>query len=375
MRALLPLIALAGIIALPATLAQTPEEKPSAVDASTKQRSIEPRETAIVRLRTVDVRGMAKSLSEVFSMEPTPACGPFKVIADGETNTLVMTGSADALARARTIVKELDRAEAKPRQTETIRLKNARAKDIEHLLRQVASQQLPSESQPGITVDDRTATLVITAEPAALVTLKAMVATFDVADARSSGTDTGHTQARVTVYEVDVPTQRSIEVSSVALASKATDDKAFLEHLAQLGSAKHLFSLDQGIDLDAGQETRMGSSIPIPSGMVSQGGAKTTTVQYQDVGCGVEFARHKSRDGSGQSDIRINVEISTHDDSSINLTPDNKAAMLHRIKQSFGGSIQDGRPIILVSLESSPVKQTATAYITRIEFSNMAAGG
>lgn len=375
MRALLPLFALAGIIALPATLAQTPAEKPTAADASTKQRSIEPRETAIVRLKAADVRVLAKSLSEILSMEPTPSCGSFKVIADPETNTLVMTGSADALAKARNITKELDRAEVKPRQTETIRLKNARAKDLADLLRQVASQQLPSESQPGITMDDRTATLVITAEPAALATLKAMVATFDIADARSSRTESGHTQARVSVYEVDVPSQRTIEVSSVALASKATDDKAFLEHLAQFGTAKHIFSLDQGIDLDAGQETRMGSSIPITSGSVSQGGARTSTVQYQDVGCGVEFARHKSRDGSGQSDIRINVEISTHGDSSINLTPDDKAPVLHRIKQSFGGSIQDGRPIILVSLESSAVKETATAYITRIELTNMAAGG
>lgn len=375
MRALLPLLALAGIIALPATLAQTPVDKPAVVDAPTKPRVVESRETAIVRLKIADVRGMAKSLSEVFSMEPPTPCGPFKVIADAETNTLVMTGSADALAKARTIIKELDHAEVKQRQTETIRLKNARAKDMADLLRQIASQQLPTESQPGITVDDRTATLVVTAEPAALATLKAMIATFDVADARPQSNDSGHTQARVTVFEVDVPLQRTIEVSSAALAGKASNDSGFLEHLAKLGTTKHLYTLDQGIDLDSGQEIRLGASVPIPTSSATKGGTSTTTVQYQDIGCGVEFARHKARDGSGQGDLRINVEISTHSDSSVNISPESKAPLLHRIRQSFGGGYLEGQPIILVSLESSPAKETATAYITRIELTKSAARG
>lgn len=375
MRALLPLFALAGIIALPATLAQTPAEKPTAADASTKQRSIEPRETAIVRLKAADVRVLAKSLSEILSMEPTPSCGSFKVIADPETNTLVMTGSADALAKARNIIKELDRAEAKPRQTETIRLKNARAKDMADLLRQIASQQLPSESQPGITMDDRTATLVITAEPAALATLKAMAATFDVADVRPQYSDATPTQARVTVYQIDVPLNQSGSLSSTALTTNTHDEASFMKELSKYGRTQHLHTLDQSIDLAARPTLAIDSMIPIADSTIAKDGAATPQIGYHSVGCKVEFEALRLSPTPASSVAAIRVEISALRDSGIELSPTTRAPITQKIKQTFNGPWTSGTPIVLVSLESSPAKETATAYITRIELTKPAVRG
>ncbi|MEK6644769.1 MAG: secretin N-terminal domain-containing protein [Planctomycetota bacterium] len=377
MRALFPLIALVGVIALPATLAQEQTTKESVAPIVHRQPN-EPRQSAIVRLTHAEAYRMSKAFAEVFSMEPTPSCGPFKIIADTETNSLVMTGSAEAIAKARTMLKELDQAPVASRQTEIIRLKHARAKDLADILMRVSSHGNPGpgEVHSGITVDERTASLILTGDPAPLVALKVLIETLDIPMASNDVDASNSTRARITVYQVDVSQDQAASLSASSLTAFAKDDPTLKAGLTKIGQTNHLYTLDQAIDLDSNPTLQINSTIPVPSGSTKQAdGTEAPQVSYQSVGCIANFGGASQFRGSKPSEVRLSLEIAAIRNSIVNPAADHNAPIIHKLQQSFNGPRTFNQPIILVSLESSPARETSTAYVTRIEFTKPAARG
>ncbi len=377
MRALFPLLAIVGVIALPATLAQEQTTRETAA-TSVQRQLIEPRQSAIVRLTHAEAHRISKALAEVFAMEPTPACGHFKIIPDDETNSLVMTGSADAITKARTMLKELDQPPIATRQAETIRLKHARAKDLAYILQQVSSIGNPSraEMRPGITVDERTASVILTGDPVSFVALKALIEMLDICDVAGAPIESNSTQARITVYEVDVPRDRAAQMSSVELSKQAGDEHSLQTSLTKFGTTRHMFTLDQSVDLASKPSLQIGSHIPIPSASATQqDGSSVTTVQYHDLGCTVELGGTNAGSSGQRQEAHIHIEIATMNDSDITVAANTKAPIMHKIKQTFSGTYEADQPFVLVSLESSPARESSTAYVTRIEFSKPAARG
>ena len=112
---------------------------------------------------------------------------------------------------------------------------------------------------------------------------------------------------------------------------------------------------------------KTGSSIPfVRNTTVTERGQVNATVEYEKVGCIVEL--EGSWDASPRGFARIEIELSTLTDSTVNIGNDVKAPIFHQVEQQFEGPIKSGEPIVLLTIDGSGEKENATAYVTRLQF-------
>jgi general secretion pathway protein D len=114
-----------------------------------------------------------------------------KVVADTETNSLVISGMADARARTRQLISQLDREQDSHGNTRVFYLKYANATKIVPVLTGVGEQvkeksgapkgrAAPTDNELNITADEATNSLVITAQPNVMNSLEKVIDKLDI---------------------------------------------------------------------------------------------------------------------------------------------------------------------------------------------------
>jgi len=148
----------------------------------------------IVPLRYASAKALSEMLNNLNNEEQKGQNAPqlaTKVVADDQTNSLIISGPEDARARTRSLVGQLDREQNNEGNTRVFYLKYANASKVVPVLTGIGEQlkdkagaakgKTPSASSDlNITADEATNSLVITAQPNVMNSLEKVIDKLDI---------------------------------------------------------------------------------------------------------------------------------------------------------------------------------------------------
>ncbi|WP_395302615.1 type II secretion system secretin GspD [Enterobacter mori] len=149
----------------------------------------------IVPLRYASAKELSDMLNNLNNEEQKGQNAPqlaTKVVADDETNSLVISGTEDARARTRSLIGQLDREQNNEGNTRVFYLKYANASKVVPVLTGIGEQlkdkagtpksksASTSSSELNITADESTNSLVITAQPNVMNSLEKVIDKLDI---------------------------------------------------------------------------------------------------------------------------------------------------------------------------------------------------
>ncbi|MEQ7111418.1 secretin N-terminal domain-containing protein, partial [Enterobacter cloacae] len=148
----------------------------------------------IVPLRYASAKELSDMLNNLNNEEQKGQNAPqlaTKVVADDETNSLVISGTEDARARTRSLIGQLDREQNNEGNTRVFYLKYANASKVVPVLTGIGEQLKDKagtaksktatiNSELNITADESTNSLVITAQPNVMNSLEKVIDKLDI---------------------------------------------------------------------------------------------------------------------------------------------------------------------------------------------------
>ena len=148
----------------------------------------------IIPLRFASAKELSEMLNNLNNEEQKGQNAPqlaTKVVADDETNSLVISGAEDARARTRSLIHQLDREQNNEGNTRVFYLKYASATKVVPVLTGIGEQlkDKPSAAKAksasastdlNITADESTNSLVITAQPNVMNSLEKVIDKLDI---------------------------------------------------------------------------------------------------------------------------------------------------------------------------------------------------
>lgn len=148
----------------------------------------------IVSLRYASAKALAEELNNLNNEEQKGQNAPqlaTKVVADEETNSLVISGTEEARTRTHQLISRLDREQDNQGNTRVFYLKYASASKIVPVLTGIGEQMkdksgapkgksTPSANDLSITADESTNSLVITAQPNVMNSLEKVIDKLDI---------------------------------------------------------------------------------------------------------------------------------------------------------------------------------------------------
>lgn len=149
----------------------------------------------IVPLRYASAKELSDMLNNLNNEEQKGQNAPqlaTKVVADDETNSLVISGTEDARARTRSLIGQLDREQNNEGNTRVFYLKYANASKVVPVLTGIGEQLKDKAGTPksktastsstdlNITADESTNSLVITAQPNVMNSLEKVIDKLDI---------------------------------------------------------------------------------------------------------------------------------------------------------------------------------------------------
>jgi hypothetical protein len=179
------------------------------------------------------------------------------------------------------------------------------------------------------------------------------------------------------VYQVAVPADRVAALDGRALEGKSTV-KDFEKALAEFGSAKLLYKVDQSVNL-AGDRITIGSRLPfITSSMISSSGQPINTIQYQQVGANFHLTPVAADGGaattvSNAPVVSLSAEIAAINEGTVEIAKGVKAIEISNVTLMQSGPVRYGRPMVAVNLRNTAggSQPTAMAYVLRYVFSEV----
>ncbi len=237
----------------------------------------------------------------------------------------------------------------------TAPLKNLNAVEAARTLREafgVATSQ-PTSERGVITADRDTNTLVISGPESFCQAVREMAAELDKASKGNVSV-----AVDVTLYQIQLPTEKLATLSIADLQSAATDPAGFYKYLATLGECNVNGRMHQRVNLVRGSELSSGASIPFLTGsQKTNSGQINRTIEYRDVGNKVRISGTPSA-ASGGGDVSMKIESSALPKSDIEFGDSIAAPAFQKFVQVYEGPYESGRPIVTIS--SNSVNSSAT---------------
>ncbi|MFQ5423881.1 MAG: hypothetical protein ACE5F9_07860, partial [Phycisphaerae bacterium] len=179
-------------------------------------------------------------------------------------------------------------------------------------------------------------------------------------------------RVQIVIYKVALPRDRITALDVDDMTAEAKTSATLQKALDELGDTTVLYRIDQVVKLSANPSFTIGSSTPFVRGtQTSKRGAKTARISYQDVGCSIDLGGVWRRNEPDSGEARMDLELSSMDDSTVDLGNDRTAKVFRNVKQRFEGLVRTGRPVVLLSLDAGTPQDTATAYVTRFELTRL----
>ncbi len=366
----------------------------------------------IVDLKEAWVEDMVALLEELAPDQiGRSAKGPNKltIVANERTNSLVLKGERETVARVRNLIAKLDVPANRSGSIKVIRLAHADAKAMAEILNNVVSDDGPSDKstqkvKTSIQADEALNALVIRADPTTMLDLREIIANLDVrrrqvlieaaivevstdfsqqlgaelfvGDASSGNRPIGLTAPSGTLAQILQNLAAGSPNTSVALGdtpllaggriSDSGTSFAFIIRALAANSDVNLLSTPSITTMD-NEEAKIvvGQSVPFRTGSTVTGsdGATNpfTTIQREDVGITLQVTPHINEGNLVR--LKIFQEVSEVDPASLNVIGTDAAADLITNKRTIETTVlvDDGEVIILGGLtrdkETSSVTQ------------------
>ncbi len=359
-------------------------------------------DVAIVELQEAWVDDMVTLLKELAPDQiGKSAKGPNKltIVANERTNSLVLKGEKETVARARLLIEKLDVPANRSGSIQIVRLDHADAKAMAEILNNIVSDN-SSKDKPGknvdisIQADEALNALVIRADPSTMLDLREIIASLDVrrlqvlieaaivevstdftrklgtelfiGDASSSTTPIGLTAPSGTLAQLlqnlalGTPSTTPVSLGDSPLIaggkiSNSGTSFAFIVRALASNGDVNLLSTPSITTMD-NEEAKIvvGQNVPFRTGSTTTGsnGANNpfTTIQREDVGLTLEVTPHINKGNLVR--LKIHQEVSEVDPGSLSVIGADAAADLITNKRTIDTTIlvDDGEVIILGGL-------------------------
>lgn len=259
------------------------------------------------------------------------------------------------------------------RRAEFIRVNVAEVSHVAAMLKQLlADIEQGRQHPPGVLFDVNSHSVIVTGTPEDVERARDLVSHLDFPQVvPPAQEDRGRTSFQYVIYELSLPRDQAADLRVDHLTGKAETPASLTAALREIGDVQVLYRADQVLDL-SGSSTKKaafttGSNLPfVRNTNVSDRGNVTSTVEYEEVGCVVKL--EGGWDAPSRGFARIEMELSSMTDSTVDLGNDVKAPIFHKMVQHFDGPIASGKPIVLLTIDGSGDKENATAYVTRLQF-------
>ena len=179
-------------------------------------------------------------------------------------------------------------------------------------------------------------------------------------------------RAEVTIYQLDLRADRVTGLEAAALAKQGTTLADMDKVLNGIGRASVLYRADQMVLPLDHTRIELTSDVPyITAAGVGKEGQRVTSIAREKVGAKLAiFGRTMDLDGRHSLVLNLEINFSGIASSPVESSPDVKAPVFRDVRQSYGGFIDFGKPVIVLSVDGATGAATssdgATAYITRI---------
>ena len=174
-----------------------------------------------------------------------------------------------------------------------------------------------------------------------------------------------------TIYEMPVPENRIAELDAVKLEAAAATSQSLAKALAQFGTAKILYKVDQTVNL-YGENITLGTQEPMVAG-TSRGrdGDAIHSISYTSVGLITQISA-TPHDGSKPTDleVQLNFQLSALGSSGVEISTGVPATRIRNVALSQSGTPKFGKPSVLVTVSAAGASEKAppVAYIVRYVF-------
>lgn len=175
---------------------------------------------------------------------------------------------------------------------------------------------------------------------------------------------------RAAVCQTQLPANRVDEMDAAALgAIKAKTAGDFRTALAKLGKTKLLYQVDQVVDLRK-ERIKLSAKAPMVTGSRRTGGGQTTRmIQYARVGALFDIEGKQVEGPEGKSvHVRLTIDLSALSDSGVEIAEGVPAPIVRQVTLTYKGPVEPGRPIVMVSIDSSAGGKDAkpAAFVARV---------
>lgn len=178
------------------------------------------------------------------------------------------------------------------------------------------------------------------------------------------------TRFQMEIYEVLISSEDAVTLDVQHLAADSKSGKDFEAALKKFGETRLLFRIDQQTDLAAKQKISIESNRPFLRGtQVTKSGQITSQVEFEGTGCEVEIRGSWGAASPLRGQVTATIKFSGKGESNIGIGNDTMAPVFYEVKQDFGGLIESGRPIALLTIDASHTDGKAVARIVRITLS------
>ena len=167
---------------------------------------------------------------------------------------------------------------------------------------------------------------------------------------------------QATVYEVRVPPARLSELDAKALTAKGPTAAGFEKALAAIGPTKPLYQVDQPVN-PAKDTVTITTRVPmITNTRVGEGGGRTNTVQYQNVGVIFKFGGGPDTVLRGKVlDVKLAIEVATATGSIAEMGTGVKAVNIRNYSLTYTGPVELGRPFVCLSVDATSKDEDGNA--------------
>lgn len=221
-----------------------------------------------------------------------------------------------------------------------------------------------------VTADVHTNSIIAQGTEEGIAAVEKMIADLDRPAAGAAAVaDSRGTSLRITSYRVNVPQARAMQIKADELAKTAADDAQLRGVLEKLGATRLLYCCDQEVELSDKPAIKLGSQVPFATGATKSkdGAAKSTSISYQEQGMMIQVSGGWRAEQAEQGVAQIRFEISDALPTDLDVGMETPPPVIQSIKQQFSGPFASGRPIVLLALGTTSMKDSAIVYVTRIE--------
>ncbi len=178
----------------------------------------------------------------------------------------------------------------------------------------------------------------------------------------------------VTIYQLDLKTESATALDAAALAKQGATLADMDKVLNGLGRVSVLYRADQAVlPLDHTQ-MEISANVPYVSGVATTSeGKRAANINRQNLGAKLSvIGRPVDTEGRHQVLMNVEAQFTGMGTSSLESSPDVTAPIFREVHQTYGGFLDYGKPVVLLTVDGATNAATkadgVTAYITRIVF-------